>query len=361
MKRLSLIGLLIGLLLLTGLIALQGLHLVFDTLNSVGFQVFWLPLVYLIPIGCALASWFYLFPTRQAPSFYFAVFAVWISFSINWLLPVGQVGGEVVRARMLMKRQFDMGIAIATVIGDQTLQIVTQAGYALLGFVLFIDARVEHTQADSRVVWLVVWGVLLFAAVGAGLYWLQHQGLFQLFARVARKFVGLKWFGAATQNRRAAQLEAQQADSACSMPTPPTLDNRASHIDAALKTMYQRRDRLFISALWRFAFRLTAAAETWLSLKFLGHPVTLADAIVLESMGQAIRSAAFLIPGGLGAQEGGIMLVGAALGVPADLALASSLCKRVRELTLGLPGLLAWQLDEGRQIMNRADGDRPTP
>ncbi len=349
MKRLSLIGLLAGLLLLTALIAIQGLGLVADTLNSAGGQVFWLPLIYVVPVACALASWLSLFPSHQTPSFSFSAFAVWISFSINWLLPVGQVGGEIVRARMLIKRQVETGMAIATVIGDQTLQIATQAIYALLGLVLFINAQVEQTT-QSQVLWLVLLGFVLFGLVSAGLYWLQHQGLFQLFARIARKFTSLS-----TRDNGTFQNSSAEA----SQKPIPTLEERAAQLDAALKSMYQRRDRLVVAALWRCGFRLTAAAETWFALYFLGHPVTVGEAIILESMGQAIRSAAFLIPGGLGAQEGGIMLIGVALGIPSDIALASSLCKRVRELVLGLPGLIAWQIDEGRQMLSPASGDRP--
>jgi hypothetical protein len=44
-------------------------------------------------------------------------------------------------------------------------------------------------------------------------------------------------------------------------------------------------------------------------------------------------------------------LFGALLGLPADLALAVSLTKRVRELALGLPGLAAWQWVEGRRLL----------
>ena len=57
----------------------------------------------------------------------------------------------------------------------------------------------------------------------------------------------------------------------------------------------------------------------------------------------AIRTGAFAIPGGLGVQEGGSVLVGAVLGIPAPVALALALARRVREFLLGVPGLLAWQ------------------
>jgi uncharacterized membrane protein YbhN (UPF0104 family) len=59
------------------------------------------------------------------------------------------------------------------------------------------------------------------------------------------------------------------------------------------------------------------------------------------------------VPGALGAQEGGLVLFGAVIGIPADLALAVALAKRVRELALGLPGLAAWQWVEGRRLLAR--------
>jgi hypothetical protein len=74
----------------------------------------------------------------------------------------------------------------------------------------------------------------------------------------------------------------------------------------------------------------------------------LSEALILESLGQAIRAAAFAIPGALGVQESGFIVLGGVLGVPPAPSLALSLVKRARELALGLPGLIAWQITEGR-------------
>ena len=72
-------------------------------------------------------------------------------------------------------------------------------------------------------------------------------------------------------------------------------------------------------------------------------PVT---ALLIESLGQALRSAAFLVPGALGIQEGGYLLLGAAFGLDPATALALSLVKRTREVLLGVPGLAMWLLEE---------------
>jgi uncharacterized membrane protein YbhN (UPF0104 family) len=75
----------------------------------------------------------------------------------------------------------------------------------------------------------------------------------------------------------------------------------------------------------------------------LNTPISLAQALAMESVVFAVRSAAFMVPGALGVQEGGYVLVGAALGIPQEAALAMALIKRARELSLGLPSLLVWQ------------------
>ena len=54
-----------------------------------------------------------------------------------------------------------------------------------------------------------------------------------------------------------------------------------------------------------------------------------------------------------GVSEGGFVVFGALLGLPAEIALAIALAKRVRELALGLPGLIVWQWIEGHNLPRR--------
>lgn len=72
--------------------------------------------------------------------------------------------------------------------------------------------------------------------------------------------------------------------------------------------------------------------------------------LILESLGQAIRSAAFVVPAALGIQEGGYLVLGVSIGIAPETAVALSLVKRVRELGLGLPALLLWQRIEAKQF-----------
>jgi len=99
---------------------------------------------------------------------------------------------------------------------------------------------------------------------------------------------------------------------------------------------------------------MSGSFEIWFVLRLFGHPVGVRAALVMESMTQALRNLAFIIPGGLGVQEGALVLFGHALGVNSELALAVSMAKRLREVLCGLPALASWQWVEGRRL--RAHG-----
>ena len=61
-----------------------------------------------------------------------------------------------------------------------------------------------------------------------------------------------------------------------------------------------------------------------------------------------------MIPGGLGVQEGGYLMVGNMLGIPPEASLALSLSRRARELAFGVPALLVWPALEGRYHWRKA-------
>src|SRR5262249_54521287 len=113
---------------------------------------------------------------------------------------------------------------------------------------------------------------------------------------------------------------------------------------------YGRRAAILESAAWTMATWLSMAVETWIALWALGLAASYSHAYILESVAQGIRSVFFLVPGALGFQEGGYLMVGRLLGIGAADALALSLIHRAREIVWGIPGLLAWQWVEGRRL-----------
>jgi hypothetical protein len=74
-------------------------------------------------------------------------------------------------------------------------------------------------------------------------------------------------------------------------------------------------------------------------MTLIGHPVTIGDAVVIEALAQPTRLAGILIPGTLGVQEAGGMVIFGLLGFAPELGLALMLLKRVRELGFNVLGL----------------------
>ncbi len=119
-------------------------------------------------------------------------------------------------------------------------------------------------------------------------------------------------------------------------------------IDDAIRAIYARSRDVGACAAWQCAGWIAGSAEIWLALYFLGQPRTLLDALMIEALIQAIGSAAFVVPGALGVQEGAFVVIGAAAGLDGTTTLALAAARRLRDAVVFFPGLLAWHWSEAR-------------
>ena len=107
----------------------------------------------------------------------------------------------------------------------------------------------------------------------------------------------------------------------------------AAQVDRALRDFYLRAPgRLALSIAFHLVAWLLGAVEAYLILAFLGIPVSLATATVIEAFGTGIRFATFLVPASIGVQEGGFVVTFVALGLNAADGVTFGLVRRLREL-----------------------------
>jgi putative membrane protein len=315
--RIGYAGLAVGLALFTGLLAYRGVGEVVAAVGVAGIGVFGVAAFHLVPMFADAVGWRRLLPARERPDAATMLWARWIGESVNGLLPVLQIGGNVVKARLLAERGVPGPRAGASVVVDVTLVVTSQMLFTLLGLGL-LAARLGggETWRAAAV------GAVLMALALAGFHAFQRRGG---FARLARRIEGMtsgEW---------------------------TSLVASAGELDRAVGDLYADRRTIGAAWAWHLASWLVGVGEVWLALRCLGAPVDLPTAALLESLGQAVRASAFAVPGALGIQEGGYLALGAALGIPPTTALALSLVKRVRELVLGIPGLVSWQLAQAPQ------------
>jgi putative membrane protein len=94
---------------------------------------------------------------------------------------------------------------------------------------------------------------------------------------------------------------------------------------------------------------LFGAAEAWVTLHLMGVSVNTGQALVIDCLATAFRTLGFLVPGALGIQEAGYVLVCALFGLTPASAIAFSLARRARDIVIGLAGLGLWQTLEVRR------------
>ena len=92
-------------------------------------------------------------------------------------------------------------------------------------------------------------------------------------------------------------------------------------------------------------------------LWLMGSALAAIEVLVIESLIFALRSVSFFVPWSAGIQESGYVVVGAIFGLSPEVALAISLLKRGRDLILGVPVVLAWQVGEGHGMLKRWAGE----
>jgi putative membrane protein len=305
-----------GVLLFIGVLVSQGLPAVVATLALAGWGLLLVALFHLLPLALDAAAIRVLFEPAAGSAAWRpmrgALLARWVGESANSLMPAGQLGGPVLMTRRLAGNGMALSEAAAAITVSTTLQTFAQIAFALLG-VASLGAQAGHISPHALRVSSLIASGLLAVQVG-GFYWLQRRGFFSKLMRAATRFAGKRdWSEWMSQ---------------------------AESIDRAVQVTYGRSGPVAASFLLSLVGWLVGTGEVYLILQLLHHPVGWLDALMLESLGQAIRGAAFAIPGALGVQEGGYLLLAPLAGLPPDAALALSLAKRARELLLGVPGLL---------------------
>jgi putative membrane protein len=316
-----------GFLLVVYLIIASGAADVAHSMLVIGWWLLPITLFHLVPLILSALSWRELLPPSSRPHVITIFWIRWIRESINSLLPVASIGGDVASARLSRLRGVPGVQAVASMVVDTTVGAATQLIFVTSGAALLLMRSTERSAVVVASAVLIGTGVF-FVAIAAFIM-CQHRGLFGVSAKLTRRLLPQQWLSVVAAG--------------------------ASAIDDAVVAAYRAGSVILGASVLRLIAWAVEAGEIWLVMQALEQPIGIVDALILESLSSGVRAAAFMLPGGLGALEGGFVLLGALFGLPADTALAISLSKRVRELALGVPGLLVWHWIEGHYLLRRSE------
>ncbi len=317
MRVWTLVSLAIGIVLTLWLLSKYGIDQILTLVVMAGWAIPAVALVHLPQIVCSGSAWRLVTDDgeRRLTRRSYYLFR-WIREGVNNLLPVAQFGGVVVGTRLMARAGVPMPKAIAGGTVDTTLEFVTQLIFTLMGLGLLFLTTDEHDIGTYAMAGIITGGVM-----AAGL-------------------LAAQWFGLA----KAVEWAIDRLGKSWGWTGP----NGTKGLHQAILSLYRSPRRIAFSLLYHFSAWVLGAVEIYISLRVLGHEVGIAAFLIIEALGQALRSAGFAVPGALGVQEGGYILAGSLFGLPPEIGIAVSLIKRLRDVLLGLPALAAWHWLEGR-------------
>lgn len=319
MRFIAPIATLAGLALLTALTVYFGFTTVLDAVVSSKWGAALVIVVRAVALAGAGAGWWLLLAPLPCgvPIF---VGARFVRDAINALFPFAVVGGDIVGARLVGQFGVAINLAVASVLIDIFVQVVCLLVFVLVGIGIVLNLAGTHQLSTLTFVML---GIAV-PAVGGFFFALNFGAFDPIVSRLVALGEKRHW----------------------------SIFDHVVDLGDRLQQIWRNHHGLSGSFLVHLAAIFLGAAEVWIALAFMGHPVSPAEAVAIESLGQGSRAVAFMLPGGIGVQDGALIAVCAIFGVPAEVALAMALLKRVPDLVLGIPSVVAWQAFEGRRLLS---------
>lgn len=250
------------------------------------------------------------------PAFWAFFRARWVRASVASLTPVSGIGGAVAAIRLASLGGLTPEVAISSLVLNSTIEMATQIVFTALGFgalFSFLPRLATFGWALTTLSFGLAVVALFVAAQRLGALRLLEAG----FRRLANRW-------------------------------PRLLPLTKVQLHERLMSLHQRRARAFGSGCVHLGCWILGAAEIWVALFALGIPVPAEKCLIIESLGMTARSAGFFVPGALGIQEAALVMVCSLIGLSSETAMLIAIVKRLRDVALGIPGLVMWQWVEGR-------------
>lgn len=234
---------------------------------------------------------------------------------VNMTTPTAYVGGEPLKAYLLQRHQIPMVEGLASVVIAKTIMTLAQVLFILVGIGLaFWMLGAEGSSSQIAAASLLSVALLLFGVVA--FIFVQKRGLFMWILRTLR---GLGLHVAFLENR----------------------EEKLRSLDEIILNFYTQHRSAFYAATTLYLLGwLAEAVEVYVIILYLGGPASLLSAISIGALSVFIKGGTFFIPGSLGAQDGGNLLLLKAFGYSDVTGITFALLRRFRELVWIGIGLL---------------------
>jgi uncharacterized protein (TIRG00374 family) len=224
--------------------------------------------------------------------------------AVNAITPTAYLGGEPVKAWILRQHGLPLVQGLASVLVSKTALMLTQGTYVLLGLLVAMHEWYPAIPLPLA----AAAGLLLVSLTCILLVGAQRRDPFSFLLALSRRWTGRK-----------AMLGSWEPDILA--------------LDQRLRRFYGGSLRVFLICCgFHFLGWVMGAFEVYVILWMLRSPVDFVDAFSIEALSSVAKLSAVIVPGSLGIQEGGQLLIFLAFGLGAPIAMTFSLLRRGREL-----------------------------
>jgi putative membrane protein len=310
----AIIGFMLGTL-LVGWYGFGAIAAVMFSVGENGFAVFcvW-QLLTIVVLGI---GWRVVTPSNGARALSPFVWGRMVRDAASSCLPFSVVGGFVLGVRAATLHGISWSFATLSMVVDLTAEFLAEIVFAIAGLLVLL-AR----SADPSLTKPIVIGLAL-ALVASALVLRLQKGVVPLLVRFGRKILG-DWFADRGEHEATSEHE--------------------------LVVTYGHTGRMALGTAIHLVGWLCKGIGNWIAFRLLGSDIDLMGALAIEALLHALLIPAFVVPGYAGVQEAGYAGIGALFGIPPAVSLGVSLLRRARDIAIGTPVLLIWQLIEMRRL-----------
>ena len=271
-------------------------------------------------------AWWHMFPRNRRQGCFPRIWLVQLAGSaINNSTPGAPLGGEPIKA-MFMKERFELPVTAATLLSAKLAQALGRLLFIMSGVITVAwSLKFERLPATSLAA-----GFILTTAGIATFMLLQLRGV----SAPAQKII---------HRLRLSQVRLERGIRAL------------ERVDQSLHELYGRRPLDFVAAVVLVLIGLSiGVVQVWLMLGWLGLHRDWLSSLAIESFSVMVSFAFFVVPGSLGVQEGGKLLIFAALGLPLSAGLSLGIAFRLSSLLSMAGGFAAFISLRQRDLSSQA-------
>jgi glycosyltransferase 2 family protein len=244
---------------------------------------------------------------------------------VNMTTPTAYVGGEPLKAYLLQRYRIPLVEGLASVVIAKTIMTLAQVLFILVGIALAFWTLGSSGSSGQIAAAALLTTALLFFGVAAFIF-VQKRGLFMWLLRTLRK-IGLH------------------------IPFLEAREEKLRSLDEIILTFYTKdRSAFYASTCLYLMGWLAEAVEVYVIIFYLGGPTSVLSAISIGALSVFIKGGTFFIPGSLGAQDGGNLLLLKAFGYSDVTGITFAFLRRFRELVwIGIGLICLAGMGKGRK------------